>query len=383
MENEVKKEGQESIEDTIITTAPVVDDVIAEETPAVEPMPAIEPIPAAEPAPAPVEEVVEAIPAVEPVVEPIVEEVPAVEPAPVAEPAPEPAPVVEEVKTEEVVAEPAPAVETPAPVEAPAPVEEAPKDEVKGVEVNPNVVTEAKPAEPVQNAVDQAPAVDLNGGNFKEEAEPKNNANSWPKIIAAFIILALLILIGFNIDKIKGLFTNLDNNSGNGGEVTPTPTPDTQDEETKLTCSKSVTDAAGTVTLETYSYTGTNKLLRNYTVVTTVSNPADVTVLTQAKEACEAEKIKYLSEAGYSLTCELVESKNSIRTLVVDSTAYKLYADSHADEGMGAPADDAEINPETAEPVAVPVVVPAPEYDLDANMEDIKTQKVALGYTCE
>lgn len=387
MENEVKKEGQESIEDTIITTAPVVDDVIAEEAPKVEAMPAIEPIPAAPVETPAVEPVSEVVPPVETVVEPVVEAVPAVEQptepvtAPVAEVTPAVAPV-EEVKAEPV-AEAVKPVEEPAP--APAPVqsvqEEAPKDEVKGVEVNPNVVTEAKPAEPVQNNVEQAPAVDLNGGNFKEASEQKSNANSWPKIIAAFIILALLIFVGFNIDKIRGLFTNLDNNTGNAEEVEPTPTPDVVDEETKLTCSKSSTDELGTVTLETYTYNGTNKLLKNYTLVTSVSNPTVADVLTQSQADCELAKASYLGEAGYILTCELIEGKNAVKTLTVDNATYKLYADTHAEDGMGAPAEETEVDPATI-PV-VPVRVPAPEFDLDANMDDIKNQKVALGYTCE
>ena len=73
MENEVKNEGQESLDNTVITTAPVVEDVI-EETPAVEAMPSLEPIPA-EPAPVAEPVTVEPTPTTEPEKAPGVEEI--------------------------------------------------------------------------------------------------------------------------------------------------------------------------------------------------------------------------------------------------------------------------------------------------------------------
>ena len=374
MENEVKNEGQESIDDTIITSAPVVEDVIAEETPAVEAMPAIEPIPAAEPAPAPVEEVKP-----EPVVEPIVEAIPAapvpepapveeVVPAPVEAPAPEPAPVVEEVKPAEPVVEtPAPApVE--APVAEPAPVEA--KDEVKGVEVNPNTVIEAQPGQSTETKVEQAPAVDLNGGNFKAEAEPKSKANSVPKIIAAVVLLILIILFAFNIDKVQGFITNLNGNTG-GVEPTPAPsaTPVVVEEETKLTCTKSATDAAGTVTQETYVYTGMGKKLKSYKYTVSTNNTVDPNALAAVNTLCEADKASYIAEAGYTLTCAL-NGQSAVRTLDVDPATYSLYL-------------AAQTNATPAEGEAQPKLAPAPEYEADANMDDIKATKTTFGFTCE
>lgn len=365
MENEVKNEGQESLDDTIITTAPVVDDVVEEAAPPVEEaMPAIEPIPA-EPvaAPAPVEPVVEEIPAI-----------PAVEPAPVEEVA-APAPVEEvEVKVEEVKEEVKP-VEEAKPVEEPKPVEEV-KDEVKGVEVNPNTVSEAVPGVSTQTAVDAAPPVDLNGGNFKEEAEPKSKANSLPKIIAAVIILALIIAVGFNIDKISSLFVNLNGNGSGNQQTEPTPTPEVVQEETKLTCQKSNTAADGTITQETYTYSGINNSLKNYTYVVNVSNPTNPIVAVQAANAaCQSDKLRYLSEAGYSLTCETTDT-NAVKTLVIDTATYDLYSSAQANE-------EAQVPVEGDAPVDEKVVAPAPEFGLNANMEDIKAQKVGLGFTCE
>ena len=335
MENEVKNEGQESIDDTIITSAPVVEDVIAEETPAVEAMPAIEPIPAAEPAPAPVEEVKP-----EPVVEPIVEAIPAA-PAP---------------------------VEAPAPVAEPAPVEA--KDEVKGVEVNPNTVIEAQPGQSTETKVEQAPAVDLNGGNFKAEAEPKSKANSVPKIIAAVVLLILIILFAFNIDKVQGFITNLNGNTG-GVEPTPAPsaTPVVVEEETKLTCTKSATDAAGTVTQETYVYTGMGKKLKSYKYTVSTNNTVDPNALAAVNTLCEADKASYIAEAGYTLTCAL-NGQSAVRTLDVDPATYSLYL-------------AAQTNATPAEGEAQPKLAPAPEYEADANMDDIKATKTTFGFTCE